>query len=274
MPEISQLFIYPVKSLRGISVQSANVTDRGLQYDRRFLLIDENNRFFTQREFPAMALLHTAIKEDRLLVFHKNSFERQLSLPLIPHTVEQTTTVRIWDDKCEAQFVSEEADKWFSSMLPIKCRLVYMPDAAQRKVDEKYALNNDIVNFSDGYPLLIFAQASLDDLNTRLSEPVPVDRFRPNIVFTGARAFEEDRIKHFNINQLDFYCVKPSARCVITTTNQETGIAEKEPLKTLASYRSVNNKVYFGQNVLMKGEGKINVGDPIEIIKQNQIFFI
>ncbi len=149
-----------------------------------------------------------------------------------------------------------------------------MPDSTERKVDPKYALQDDITNFSDGYPILIIGQASLDDLNSRLADPLPINRFRPNIVFTGGTPYEEDGMEHFKINDLDFYGVKPSARCVVTTMNQETGIAGKEPLKTLATYRSKNNKVYFGQNVLMKGKGKINVGDPIEIIKQNQISFL
>ncbi len=138
----------------------------------------------------------------------------------------------------------------------------------------EYALNNDITNFSDGYPVLIIGQASLDDLNSRLSERLPMNRFRPNIVFTGGTPFQEDEMLHFKINGLDLYCVKPSARCVVTTTNQETGVTGKEPLKTLASYRSKNNKVYFGQNVLVKGEGKINVGDKIEIMRQSKVSFL
>jgi uncharacterized protein len=274
LPSVSQLFIYPIKSLHGIAIQSAKITDRGLQYDRRFLLIDKNNGFLTQRAFPKMALLQTAIEGDNLFVFHKDSFKNKLELPLAPEPANEKMVVRIWDDDCEAQFISKRADDWFSGQLKVDCRLVYMPDATERKVDKKYSLNNDITNFSDGYPILIIGQASLDDLNSRLTEPLPVNRFRPNIVFTGGTPYEEDGMEHFIINDLDFYGVKPSARCVVTTTNQETGVAGKEPLKTLATYRSKNNKVYFGQNVLMKGEGKINVGDPIEIIKQNQISFL
>jgi uncharacterized protein YcbX len=271
---VSQLFIYPIKSLHGIAIRSANITDRGLQHDRRFLLIDKNNRFLTQREFPKMALLQTAIEEDHLMVFQKDSFENRLVLPLVPGKVGEKTSVKIWDDDCDAQFISEQADDWFSGQLNADCRLVYMPDSTERKVDKKYAIHDDITNFSDGYPILIIGHASLDDLNNRLTESLPINRFRPNIVFTGGIPYEEDGMEHFRINDLDFYGVKPSARCVVTTTNQETGIAGKEPLKTLATYRSKNNKVYFGQNVLMKGQGKINVGDPIEIIKQNQRSFL
>lgn len=257
----------------GFSIQSSKITGRGLQHDRRFMLIDENNRFLSQREFPKMALLQTKIEKDHLLVFEKKSVEEKLVLPLCPNPVTQNIRVKIWDDECEAQLISKEADGWFSEKLNNSCRLVYMPDSTERRVDEKYALHNDIVNFSDAYPLLIIGQASLDDLNNRLDEPLAVNRFRPNIVFTGATAFEEDGMSHFKINQLDFYGVKPSARCVITTTNQETGVAGKEPLKTLAGYRTKNNKVYFGQNVLVKGEGTIHVDDEIEIISQTKTSF-
>ncbi|HSN09287.1 MAG TPA: MOSC N-terminal beta barrel domain-containing protein [Hanamia sp.] len=274
MLSVSHLLIYPIKSLHGIAIQSASLTDRGLEHDRRFLLIDKNNRFLTQREFPKMALLQTAIEEDNLFVFQKDSFKNKLVLPLAPEPSNEKIVVRIWDDDCEAMLMTKEVNEWFSSQLGIGCSLVYMQDTTERRVDPKYAINNDITSFSDAYPILIIGQASLNDLNSRLTNPLPVNRFRPNIVFTGGTPYEEDGMEHFRINHLDFYGVKPSARCVITTTNQETGIAGKEPLKTLATYRSKNNKVYFGQNVLMKGEGKINVGDPIEIVRQNQTSFL
>lgn len=271
---ISQLFIYPIKSLGGISIKSATITDRGLQYDRRFLLIDENNSFLTQRVFPKMALLQTAIEDDTLLVFQKNTNEDKLVLPLSPAKVSKNILVKIWDDDCEAQLVSEEVDDWFSKKLNRYCRLVYMPQSTKRKVDAKYAFNNEITSFSDAFPLLIIGQSSLDDLNSRLTVPLPINRFRPNIVFTGGAPFQEDLMEHFKISGCDFYCVKPSARCVITTTDQETAITGKEPLKKLSTYRSKNNKVYFGQNVLLKGEGKINAGDKIEIIRQSEISFL
>ncbi len=221
-----------------------------------------------------MTLLHTAIEENRLLVFHNKSSVNTLSVPLIPQPMAESCMVRIWDDDCQAQFVSTEADEWFSTILQTDCRLVYMPDTSERKVDPAYAMQDDITNFSDGYPVLIIGQASLDDLNSRLPEPLSMNRFRPNIVFTGGAPFREDGMEHFKINQLDFYGVKPSARCVVTTINQETGAAGKEPLKTLSSYRSKNNKVYFGQNVLMRGKGKIHVGDTIEIIKEKEQSFL
>ena len=142
-----------------------------------------------------------------------------------------------------------------------------MPESTKRKVEEAYAFNDDITSFSDGYPILLIGQSSLDDLNSQLAEPLPMNRFRPNMVIAGGQPFEEDTMAQFSINEINFYGVKLCDRCVITTTNQETGIKGKEPLRTLAKYRMTNNKVLFGQNVLCGGEGMISVGDQIKIVK-------
>ena len=267
MLRISQLFIYPIKSLGGISVETIPVTDRGFQYDRRYMLVDEQNMFFTQREYPVMALLQTVIDGNDLLIHHKKSSDLKLRLPLVPANEGDVTRVQVWEDICDAIYISSLADEWFSERIGISCRLVYMPETSRRQVDERYALKDDITSFADGYPILMIGQSSLDDLNSRMKEALPINRFRPNIVFTGGRPFEEDNMEHFIINGIHGYTVKPCARCVITTTDQETGITGKEPLRTLASYRRVNNEVWFGQNVLTEGNGFISVGDSIEVIK-------
>ncbi|HRI21171.1 MAG TPA: MOSC domain-containing protein [Panacibacter sp.] len=268
MLTVSELFIYPVKSLGGFAVPAAVVTDRGLQHDRRWMLVDEQNNFLTQREFAEMALLQVTLTVNGLQVRHKINGD-VINIPAAPQTNE-IAAVKIWDDECIAQFVNAGADEWFSDMLSTKCRLVYMPDSTKRKVDESYATNNEITSLSDGYPLLIIGQASLADLNSRLAEPLPINRFRPNIVFTGGAAFEEDSLKHFTINHINFYGVKPCARCPIPTIDQGNATKSKEPLKTLATYRMKNNKVYFGQNLLHNGEGIINVGDKIIIHQLNE----
>lgn len=266
MLSISHLYIYPVKSLGGIELGNACITDRGLQHDRRWMLIDEENRFLTQRELPRMALLKTAINEKELQVFEKGNEVDKFSINLYPVEAE-IMNVQVWEDTCEALRISDKADQWFSEKLNLNCRLVYMPESTRRKVDEDYSLHADITGFSDAFPLLMIGQSSLDDLNSRLEKPLPMNRFRPNIVFTGGNPYEEDTMKHFNINGIDFFSVKPCARCVITTTDQETGITAKEPLKTLSKYRTGNNKVYFGQNILYNGEGKINTGDAITVVQ-------
>jgi hypothetical protein len=161
--------------------------------------------------------------------------------------------------------VSAEADDWFSDQLGMPCRLVYMPDTTRRQVDGRYANNKEITSFSDAFPLLIIGQASLDELNSRLPVALPMNRFRPNIVFTGGTPYQEDAMKQFEIAGISFYGVKPCSRCVITTIDQQTAGKAKEPLKTLHTYRQRNNNVYFGQNLLFRGAGTVKVGDTITI---------
>ncbi|MDN3654332.1 MOSC domain-containing protein [Ferruginibacter paludis] len=272
MYTISQLFIYPVKSLGGIEITGAQLTDRGFQFDRRWMLVDVNNQFLTQREHPEMCLLQTAIQDNELIVYHKNNPADNIQIPLQPLPGVATIKVQVWDDECSAQLVSEAADAWFSAKLSIPCRLVYMPDSEKRKVDPEYASENDITSFSDGYPLLIIGQASMDDLNSRLAEPLSINRFRPNIVFSGGNAFDEDTMEHVRINSINLYGVKLCARCTITTINQATAERAKEPLKALAAYRMKNSKIYFGQNILHKQTGALKVGDAIEIISKKVPF--
>lgn len=274
MYTISQLFIYPVKSLGGIEVTEAQLTDRGLQYDRRWMLVDNNNQFLTQREHPVMCLLQTAIEEDKLIVYYKNNPEDKVHVLLQPLPTKKTVQIQVWVDECAAWFVSDEADEWCSNKLSMPCRLVYMPENEKRKVDARYATGEDITSFSDGYPLLMIGQASLDDLNSRLLEPLPMDRFRPNIVFTGGQPYDEDTMSLVRVNEIDLYGVKLCARCTITTINQTNGIKAKEPLLTLAGYRMKNNKIYFGQNVLLQQTGYLKTGDAIEVIQMKQGFFL
>jgi uncharacterized protein len=265
MLQVSELFIYPIKSLGGIAVSNALVTDRGLQYDRRWMLVNSNNEFMTQREFAEMALLQVQTMEDSLKVYHKKK-ETSILIPFEP--TGETVTVQVWSDRCKGMVVNKKANEWFSDVLEKTCRLVYMPGTTQRKVDGRYALNKEITNFSDGYPFTTIGQSSLDDLNSRLEEKLPINRFRPNIVFTGGDAFEEDGWKHFTINDIDFYGVKLCARCVIPTINQDNIKQGREPLKTLATYRQKNNNIYFGQNLLHHGEGALHIGDEINVIER------
>jgi uncharacterized protein len=260
MLQVSALYIYPIKSLGGIALQQTELTDRGLKHDRRWLLVDDQHVFLTQRKHPAMALLQVALTDGGLSVFPKNEPSNQLVIPFINAPAE-AITVTIWDDTCTGWLISKTIDDWFTAQLGTPCHLVYMPDEALRAVDKKYATNNEITSFSDGYPILLISQASLDDLNQRLPVPVPMDRFRPNIVITGSAPYAEDELTLFSINNLRFAGVKLCARCVLTTIDQATGEAGKDPLKTLAGYRTRNNKVLFGQNLLHYGTGSIRVGD-------------
>lgn len=269
MFQISELFVYPIKSLGGISLSSALVTDRGLQYDRRWMLVDEKGAFMTQRTNAKMALLQVEVVEEGLKVYHKKDHS-SIVIPFESQT-DQTTMVDVWSDRCRAQVTGNEVDAWFSDILSTNCRLVYMPETTRRRVDGRYAKNKEITSFSDAYPFLIIGQSSLDDLNNRLEEKLPMNRFRPNIVFTGGQPFEEDSWTQFAVNSIQFFGVKLCARCVVTTINQDEAKAGKEPLKTLATYRMAQNKIYFGQNLLHQGEGVIQVGDPIHVIEEKPL---
>lgn len=263
---LSEINIYPVKSLGGISLTEADVTDRGLRYDRRWMLVDYNGDFITQRTHPQISLIEVKLEKDFLKFVHKTNSQLNFSMPLENPNKEKIEVV-VWDDKVKAECVSAEADDWFSEALKIKCRMVYMPDESKRFVDRKYASANEVVSFADAYPFLMIGQESLDDLNSRLKEKIKMNRFRPNFVFTGGEPFDEDKIKSFKIDNVTFYPIKPCSRCVITTIEQETGIKEKEPFATLASYRTQNNKVMFGQNLLHTGRGKIKLGSKLESIE-------
>ncbi|MDF2432255.1 MAG: uncharacterized protein JWP44_1886 [Mucilaginibacter sp.] len=264
MLKVSQLFVYPIKSLPGIAVNEASVTEKGFEHDRRWMLVDANNRFISQREAPQMTQLLVSIEDIGLRITHRTN-DKSITIPFGSISLGRGKFT-VWDDTCTGEYVSDEADKWFTNVLGLNCRLVYMPDDnSKRKVDPNYAPENTVTSFSDAYPFLIIGQSSLDDLNSRLPEPLPIDRFRPNIVFTGGEPFEEDLMESFSIAGINFYGVKLCARCVIITINQNSGSKGKEPIKTLASYRSKNNKIYFGQNLVHEGNGKITVGDELHV---------
>ena len=265
---VSELNIYPIKSLGGISVKEAKLTRQGLQHDRRWMLVDLNNRFITQKENHALSLLQVSLSETHLKVAHKHT-EESILIPFVCETNEEAV-VKIFDDFCLAQFVSQKADDWFSNILKSKCRLVYMPEKSLRYVDNNYAKNAEITSFSDAYPMLLLGEPAFDKLNELLPEKIKMNRFRPNIVFTGGEAHDEDEMAHFSINKIDFFGVKLCARCVVPTVNQETGEAGKEPTRTMARYRAHNHKVYFGQNLLHKGEGVIKVGDELVVLEKSQ----
>ena len=268
MYKISELNIYPIKSLGGISIQEAKLTRQGLQHDRRWMLVDAENRFITQRENHSLSLLQVSLTETHLKVEHKHTGENIL-IPFECET-EEEIVARVFDDVCLVQFVSKKADEWFSEILKEKCRLVYMPEKSLRYVDNRYAKNAEITSLSDGYPTLIIGEAALDKLNELLPEKIKMNRFRPNIVFTGGDAHDEDEMAHFSVNDIDFYGVKLCARCVVPTVNQETGVSGKEPTRTMARYRVQNHKVYFGQNLLHQGEGTIKVGDEITVLEKSK----
>lgn len=267
---LSEINIYPIKSLKGISLQKAKIERRGLEFDRRWMLIDEKNNGFTQREFPKMATLGVKILENALQI---SSGAEKL---LVPFEIEnkKAEKVTIWQSKCLAEIYEKSINDWFSERLQTKCKLALMPEETHRKVNYLYAVQkDDHVSFADGYPFLLIGSGSLDDLNSRLETPLPMNRFRPNLVVSGAESFAEDSWKRIKIGENIFHIVKPSERCVITTIEQATGEKQGvEPLKTLASFRipkrSLKKKILFGQNLIAENAGEfLRVGDEIEILE-------
>jgi uncharacterized protein len=265
---LSEIFIYPVKSLGAIRLTHAQVEERGLRYDRRWLIIDDNNCFVTQRKYPNMALIEVTMTDMGLQLRHRT---RDLSAHIVPFQPEtfDLLTVTVWDDQIEAVIVNDASNRWLSEALGFSARLVYLPDTSPRLADSNYAPFDANVSFADGFPFLIIGQSSLDDLNTRLSEPVSMIRFRPNLVFEGGIPYDEDQWYEFTIGELAFYGVKPCARCILTTVDPEKGeIVGKEPLKTLSTYRKRNNKIFFGQNVMTNQGGVLKIGDEIQVVSR------
>jgi uncharacterized protein len=265
MLKVSQLFIYPIKSLRGIAVESAWVTDRGLKHDRRWMLVNEQNRFLSQRELPKMALLQVALEKDGLRI---KSSQPHADI-IIPYDAEENgmEKVTIWNATCDARRVGEKIDNWFSDKLGLPCKLVFMPDESMRPVDTTsgYHPEGKYTSFADAYPFLLVGEASMQDLNNRLNEPVSVRRFRPNIVFSGGLPYQEDEMGDFTINNVHFTGLENCARCMVPNVDPETGISGREPVKTLATYRLQNKKINFGRNVVHSGTGIIRVGDEISL---------
>jgi len=261
---LTEINIYPIKSLGGINLTSSFAGKRGLQYDRRFLLVDENGMFITQRDIAGLALLKLSFTENGFKVLNSidNSF---ITIPFESNS-DIKIQVQIWDDLCNAVVVDKNLDEWFSDVLKINCSLVYMPDDEKRIVEKKYEPADHIVSFADAYPYLIIGQSSLDDLNKRLEQPIPMNRFRPNFVFSGSNPYEEDAWKNFKIGDVRLKAVKPCARCMITTTDQQTAERSNEPLKTLSLYRKIDGKVMFGMNVVCNKEGIVSIGDKIELL--------
>jgi uncharacterized protein YcbX len=263
---LSEIYIYPIKSLGGIRLQEAQVQEKGLAYDRRWMLVDEKGNFLTQRQHANMALLEVSLLQEGLQVRHKQNLLESLFIPF-SDGYGQEVQVQVWEDVCTGLEVNGRASAWFSEALQMPARLVYMPDQERRLVDREYAHAGETVSFADGYPLLLIGQASLDELNSRLAEPVPMNRFRPNLVFAGGAPFAEDGFDTFAIGDVTFRAAKPCARCVVTTIDQDTGIKSAEPLKTLSTFRLHRNKVMFGQNLLHKETGVLRVGDVLHVLE-------
>lgn len=257
---LTEIWIYPVKALGGIRLNSSQVFEKGLCHDRRWMLVDENHVFMTQRDFPQLSLFKLSMQENSFRIVHE---ENSIALPFNSEGIHECVETVVWDDPVSTLEVSKGHSEWFSREMGTTCKLVSFPEENPRPVPDAYQIKHEQVSLADGYPLLIIGQSSLDDLNARLEHPVPMNRFRPNLVFAGGVAFEEDYWRNFSIGANRFSGVKPCARCTVPTVNQDTGAKGKEPLATLSRYRARAGKVFFGQNVLAIDHNEIREGDEI-----------
>lgn len=264
---LNELIIYPIKSLAGIHLNHWQVNRTGLMYDRQWMLIDREGQFLSQRHLPKMTLFRIALTDTQLIVSAPNQSDLILELkPILGDTVQ----CQIWKDTCTAHLISKQADAWFSQFLNTDCRLVYLPHHQIRTVDQTYAQPTDQTAFSDGFPFLLISQASLDSLNQAMQLQMGMNRFRPNLVISGCKPYEEDTWHEIKIGQIEFRLPKPCSRCLIPTIDPETGETSKEPLATLNRLRKSQNKVYFGQNALHNRSGILQVGDKVEILKTGE----
>lgn len=260
---VSQLFVYPVKGVRGNAVAEVEIEPRGPVGDRRWMLVDGEGVFLTQRRFPRLALVQAACRDGGLRL--EAPGQSPLDVPT-PDASGVRRCVRIWRDEVPALEAGPAAHAWFSRFLGQDVHLVYMDQGARRPVDPVYGQPTDEVSFADGYPLLLTAEASLADLNARLPAPVTMRRFRPNVVVAGSAAFAEDTWREIRVGEVVFRVVKPCARCAVTTVDPETAEVGQEPLRTLAQFRRRDGQVFFGQNLIPATAGVIHVGDRLTIL--------
>ncbi|KAM7500406.1 hypothetical protein LguiA_024820 [Lonicera macranthoides] len=289
--KVISIFVYPIKSCRGISVSQAPLTSTGFRWDRQWLVVNSKGRAYTQRVEPKLALVEVELPTEAFSEGWKptNSSYLVIKAPgmdelkvLLSKKHEIADNISVWEWSGSALDEGLEASKWFTDYLGKPSRLVRFNEVSEsRAVDPDFAGGYKVM-FSDQYPFLLLSQGSLDALNMLLKEPIPVNRFRPNILVDGCEPFSEDLWKEMKINKLTFYGVKLCSRCKVPTINQENAISGPEPTETLKKFRSdkvlrparkQQGKVYFGQNLVCKNSitevtGKmVKVGDPLFILK-------
>jgi hypothetical protein len=266
--KVAALNVYPVKGLKGIALQEARCTARGLEHDRRWMVVDGDGVFLSQRSHPRMATVWTDIDAHALTLSAPDVDPVEIALDAQGPTLR----VRVWKSELDAVAVSAPADRWLSEYLGFACRLVHMPDSSERQSPEAYGGAGHLVGFADAFAYLVVGEASLTDLNARLAQrghaPLPMNRFRPNIVVSGGAPYAEDDWGEVRVGAAALRGVKPCGRCQVTTTDQATGeVRGPEPLATLATYReSAQYGVMFGANCIALQEGRIRVGDAVSVV--------
>jgi hypothetical protein len=258
---LAGLYVYPVKSCRGTALERALLTSAGLQHDREWMVVAPDGRFLTQRDTPRLALVVPGIGKDELTL--EAPGQAPLKIPLEAHG--ELRRVTVWRDQCTALDAGPAAARWFSEFLGRPAHLVRFAPEARRPTDAAWSQGlQGESRFADGFPLLVLSRASVDDLNARLPAPLPLDRFRPNLLLDGTEPYAEDRLASLSCGRVDLRLVKPCTRCAITTTDQATAtVTGDEPLRTLRTYRwdAQLRGVTFGQNAIVAG----GAGETLEL---------
>ena len=266
MAYIESLFVYPVKSCRGCSITQARLTPTGVEHDRHWVIVEPDGTFVTQRQLSRIALIETALTSEGLVLHAKDRAPLQVrwNQPCEP------CTVTVWNDRISAFDQGDAAAEWLSSLLGRRLRLARFDPAGERVSDRTWTPDFPVLNqFSDDFQLLITSSSSLADLNGRLADPLPMNRFRPNIVIGGVPAYEEDYLHALVRGDLRLWIIKPAARCEVTMTDQQTAQVGVEPLRTLSTYRldeRIQGGVAFGVHAAtVAGVGHtVHVGDKFD----------
>jgi hypothetical protein len=269
---IRSLHVYPVKSCRGIDLDAAQLAQRGLAWDRSWMIVDQAGRFLTQRTQPRLACISTALDDDGLVLRVDGQPPLTLPFDAVGTEAADLVTVRIWDDTVSAAHCGAATEAWLSRALGTPARLVRATPATQRQPAARWRGALDApVNFPDGFPILVCNAASLDDLTARLPQPaaLPMDRFRPNVVLEGLAAWAEDQVGELQTEAVTLRLAKPCTRCVITSRDQRSGDAGVDPLPTLRQFRFDRELkgVTFGWNAVIEaGAGAtLRVGEAVRL---------
>jgi uncharacterized protein YcbX len=264
---LASVHIYPLKGCRAVDLDESVVEPWGLAGDRRWMLVNSDCRFVSQREHPALARLIIRYGQGADITASSEGYP--IMRVAVPGESPELLKVTVWGSTVLSAAAGPKADAWFSDYLGEKVRLVYLDDPTRRAVDPDHGADGDVVSFADGYPLLLTNVGSLDQLGEWLTaagdEPVPMNRFRPNVVVNGYEPWAEDRWRRIRIGSVSFRVAKPCDRCVVTTTDQTTGVRGRQPLRILAAHRRFGQKLIFGQNIIPDSPGRIRVGDPVEV---------
>lgn len=265
-PRVASLHLYPLKGGRAVDVEEAVVTRRGVEGDRRYMVVDSDGRFLSQREVPRLALVTAVLIPGGIRL--EAPGRRPLEAPLVEEEAARRV-LRLWSGTCVGTDQGDRPAAWLGEWLERPCRLVWQPDWGHRRVDQRYATGSgDIVSFADGYPLLVCSSDSLAALNAHLEPPVPMHRFRPNLVVDGwPRPWTEDGVRRLRAGGVELALVKSCARCVVTTVDQHTAERGEEPLRTLARIRRGERGAMFGENAIPTVLGTVRVGDRVDVVE-------